>query len=61
MSAQYLVTFNDGHCEWIHSADAKSFKRRDIRAAYIKAREKAEAKRRKTDPSAKATGVRCVG
>jgi hypothetical protein len=61
MSAQYMVRFNDGATEWVYSADARSFKKRDVRTAYVKARRKAEAKRHKVNPAAKAVECRCVG
>lgn len=61
MSAMYWVDFNDGTSATVYSADAKSLKKMDLSAAYTKARRKAEAKRRKTNPKAKATSVRCVG
>lgn len=67
MAAMYQVTFSDGGCEWVHSADAKSFKRADVRASYVKARKKGEAKHAKAmhlpklPKTVRATGVRCVG
>jgi hypothetical protein len=61
MSAMYWADFNDGTYITVFSADTKSFKTKDVRAAYRKARKKAEAKRRKTNPQARVTKIRCVG
>lgn len=61
MAAQYLVRFDDGRAEWVFSADAKSCKLKDIRASYVSARKKAEAKHLKVNPAAKAVEVKCVG
>ncbi len=61
MSAMYWVDFSDGSYATVYAADAKSFKPKDVRAAYVNARKRAEAKRRKVNPKAKATSVRCVG
>jgi hypothetical protein len=56
MAAMYMVKMDDGRSVMVYSADAKSFKKRDVRTAYIKARKKAEAKYQ-----GKAVSVRCVG
>lgn len=61
MAAEYWVNFDDGKMIVIHSADARSFKKKDVRTAYIKARKKAEAKHQKTNAPAKVINVRCVG
>ena len=44
MSTQYRVRFDDGHYLYVYSADAKSLKRQDVRAAYTKARKKDRTK-----------------
>jgi len=47
---------------YLSSADARSFKKSDIRAARIKAREKAKARWfKKTGERARVTYIRCVG
>jgi hypothetical protein len=61
MAAMYFVYFSDGKVETVYSADCKSSRKRDIRASYIKARKKGEAKHAKINPQARATEVRCVG
>lgn len=61
MSAEYWVNFSDGKMVAVHSADARSFKKADVRTAYVKARKRAEAKHHKTNPAAKVVNVRCVG
>ena len=59
--ATYWVNFDDGAMVSVESADTRSFKKRDVRVAYVKARKKAEARRRKINPKARAVNVRCVG
>jgi hypothetical protein len=63
-----MVYFDDGRAVIVHSADAKSFKRRDLIVAHVKARKKAEAKVKRgiNDVSApcsaaKPIEVRCIG
>jgi hypothetical protein len=61
MSAEYWINFDDGKMVVVHSADARSLKQKDIRASYVNARKKAEAKHHKTNATAKVVNVRCVG
>ena len=66
MAAVYWVTFCDertgaSFVESVSSADARTMKRADIRAAYVKARHKAEARLKRRGVKARATGVQCVG
>jgi hypothetical protein len=61
MSAVYWVRFDNGQMLSVSSADARSMKRADLRAATRKAAEKAKAKMAKTDRKAKVVTVNCVG
>jgi hypothetical protein len=61
MSAVYWVRFDNGQMLSVSSADARSMKRADLRAAYRKARDKAKVKMAKTDRAAKVIAVNCVG
>lgn len=61
MAAMYRVRFNDGESLIVYSADAKNLTRQALRVALNKARKKAEARKRKTTPRARATEVHCVG
>lgn len=68
MAAMFSVDFNDHYGgELVYSADSKSMKRKDLTAALVKARKKAEAKHArlhyggKLPKTVRATSVRCVG
>lgn len=62
MAAMYRVNFADGASVVVHSADAKSFKARDVKAALRKARLKAEAKQKRAGIAKPvAVDVRCIG
>lgn len=63
MAATYWVTFDCGSMLSIDAADAKSFKRADVRAAYKNAAKRAKVRLSKQKPGTKSkvTNVRCVG
>lgn len=61
MAAIFWVTFDNGDLVSVSSADAKSMKRADLRAASRKAVGKAKAKLAKRNVKAKVTSCRCVG
>lgn len=61
MASMYRVIFNDGTSLIVHSADARTMKRRDLTAALTKARKKGEVRRQRVNPQAKAVRVNCVG
>lgn len=61
MSAVFWVSFDNGRTVSVSSADAKSMKRADLRAATRKAITKAKARMKREGIKAKATGCRCVG
>ena len=62
MSATYHVKFENGEVLYIGAADAKSFKKKDVRSAYANARKRAEARYLKRHgKKVRAVDVRCVG
>ena len=64
MAAMYWVTFETPvgqETVSVNSPDARSFKKADLRTAYRKAREKAEAKLAKQGLKGRVLAVRCVG
>jgi hypothetical protein len=61
MSAMFWVRFENGEHLTVHSADAKSMKRVDLRAATRKAVAKAKAKLARRGVKSKVVECRCVG
>ena len=67
MTAMYRVTFDKPVASLgatsivVHSADAKSMKRKDLTAALVRARKKAEARVDAKRIGARATKIDCIG
>lgn len=61
MSAIFWVRFDSGDLVSVSSADAKSMKRADLRAATRKAVDKAKTKLARRGVKAKVIDCRCVG
>lgn len=61
MSAIYWVRFDNGELVSVSSADSRSMKRADLRAATRKAIAKAKARLAKRGIKAKAVSCNCVG
>lgn len=61
MAAMFHVRFENGHHMLVHSADAKSMKRADLRAATRGAVKKAKAKLARTGIKSPCVECRCVG
>ena len=63
--AQYLAEFRDDatgvHMFYFTAVDAKSLKRRDVRASYVKVNAKARDMAKRKGVPGKLHSVRCVG